>query len=64
MHDHSHLLLHRNEGAAYVGLKQATMRVYDCTKKYDFHPVKIGRFVYYPRWALDKFRRERLSPTA
>ena len=39
-----------------------TLAVWDCTKRYDLRPVKIGRDVRYWRSYLEKIRKEGLKP--
>ncbi len=49
-------LLDRKEAATYLGLKNHnTLAVWDCIKRYDLKPVKVGRAVRYRRSELDKF---------
>jgi len=46
----------RKEAARYLGgFSPATLAVWDCTKRYNLNPVKIGRTVRYRRSDLDKF---------
>lgn len=55
-------LLNRKEAAKYLGgLKPETLAVWDCTKRYDLEPIKVGRSVRYRRSSLDKFLESRLS---
>ena len=57
-------LLDRVAAAKYLGgLKPATLAVWDCTKRYDLQPVKIGKkLVRYRRSVLDKFLEDRMKP--
>lgn len=49
-------LLDRKEAAKYIGLKNHnTLAVWDCTKRYDLKPIKVGRSVRYRRSILDEF---------
>ncbi len=49
-------LLCRKEAARYLGgFSPDTLAVWDCTKKYDLKPIKIGRTVRYRQSSLDKF---------
>ena len=57
-------LLNRAQAAEYLGgFKPRTLAVWDCTKRYDLQPVKVGRkAVRYRRSRLDRFLKEYLSP--
>ncbi|MFT3909720.1 MAG: helix-turn-helix domain-containing protein [Ferruginibacter sp.] len=56
-------LLDRASAAKYLGgLKPGTLAVWDCTKRYDLKPIKIGKLVRYKRSVLDQFLKERMSP--
>lgn len=48
-------LLDRKTAARYLGVSPGTMAVWDCTKKYDLNPLKVGRSVRYRKADLDKF---------
>ena len=56
-------LMDRKSAAKYLGgstpLSPHTLAVWDCTKRYDLEPIKIGRNVRYRRSSLDKFIAER-----
>lgn len=54
------LLLDRKSAAKYLCVAPGTLAVWDCTKRYDLKPRKIGRAVRYRRSDLDKFIEERL----
>lgn len=55
-------LLDRPAAAKYLGgLKPNTLAVWDCTKRYDLKPIKIGKLVRYKRSVLDKFIREHMT---
>jgi len=54
-------LLDRKSAARYLRLAPGTLAVWDCTKRYDLKPIKIGRAVRYRRSDLDKFIEERLG---
>jgi predicted DNA-binding transcriptional regulator AlpA len=54
-------LLDRKSAAKYLNLAPGTLAVWDCTKRYDLNPIKIGRAVRYRRSDLDKFIEQRLS---
>lgn len=54
-------LMNRKEAAAYIGLKNPnTLSVWDCTKRHDLKPIKVGRSVRYRRSNLDKYLESRL----
>jgi hypothetical protein len=56
-------LLDRTAAAKYLGgLKPATLAVWDCTKRHDLKPIKVGKLVRYKRSVLDEFLRERMTP--
>lgn len=52
-------LLNRKEAGPYIGFSPGTLAVWDCTKRYDLKPIKIGRSVRYRLSDLDKFLEER-----
>ncbi|OSZ79017.1 excisionase [Chitinophagaceae bacterium IBVUCB1] len=52
-------LLNRKEAARYINYSYGTLAVWDCTKRYDLKPIKIGRTVRYRKSALDAFLEER-----
>jgi len=53
-------LLDRKSAAKYLGYAPGTLAVWDCIKRYDLKPIKIGRSVRYRKSDLDKFLEERL----
>lgn len=56
-------LLDRNAAARYLGgLKPGTLAVWDCTKRHDLKPIKIGKLVRYKRSVLDQFLKDRMTP--
>ena len=56
-------LLDRIAAAKYLGgLQPGTLAVWDCTKRYDLKPIKIGKLVRYKRSVLDAFLKERMTP--
>lgn len=56
-------LLDRVAAAKYLGnLKPATLAVWDCTKRYDLKPIKVGKLVRYRRSVLDAFLKDRMTP--
>lgn len=49
-------LLDRKAAAKYLNVSPGTLAVWDCTKRYNLHPIKMGRrSVRYRRSALDRF---------
>ena len=54
-------LLDRKTAAKYLNVAPGTLAVWDCTKRYDLKPIKIGRAVRYRRADLDKFIEQRLG---
>lgn len=53
-------LLDRKMAAKYLGLSPGTLAVWDCTKRQNLNPIKIGRSVRYRRSDLDKFIEQQL----
>ena len=53
-------LLDRKTAARYLRVAPGTLAVWDCTKRYNLEPIKIGRAVRYRRSSLDKFIEDRL----
>jgi len=57
-------LLDRKAAAEYLGgikpLNPGTLAVWDCTKRYDLKPIKVGRSVRYRRSDLDRFLQSQL----
>lgn len=58
--DHDKLLT-RAEAALYLRVAVGTLAVWDCTKRYNLKPIKIGRAVRYRKSVLDKFLCDRLK---
>ncbi len=54
-------LLNRKLAARYLGVSPGTLAVWDCTKRYDLKPIKIGRAVRYRRSNLDAFLNSQLK---
>ncbi|WP_375447207.1 helix-turn-helix domain-containing protein [uncultured Fibrella sp.] len=54
-------LLDRKTAARYLRVSPGTLAVWDCTKRYDLKPIKIGRAVRYRQSDLDAFIEQRLS---
>lgn len=55
------ILLDRKEAAKYLRISPNTLAVWDCTKRYDLKPLKVGRSVRYRRSELDKFIERQLQ---
>ncbi|HYF32500.1 MAG TPA: hypothetical protein VD993_15355 [Chitinophagaceae bacterium] len=57
------ILMDRKTAVKYLGLTNPnTLAVWDCTKRYDLKPIKVGRAVRYRKSILDKFLEERQRP--
>ena len=58
------LLLDRKEAARYLGLKNPnTLAVWDCTKRYDLKPIRVGtKAVRYRKSVLDAFLLAQTRP--
>ena len=54
-------LLSRKEAARYLKVNPGTLAVWDCTKRYDLKPLKVGRAVRYRKSDLDRFLEDRLQ---
>lgn len=54
-------LLCRKRAAKYLNVSPGTLAVWDCTKRYNLNPLKVGRAVRYRRSDLDKFIMNQLS---
>ncbi|RKR82040.1 helix-turn-helix protein [Mucilaginibacter gracilis] len=48
-------LLTRKEAARMLKFSPETLAVWDCTKRYNLNPIKIGNSVRYRRSDLNKF---------
>ncbi|SDA39721.1 DNA binding domain-containing protein, excisionase family [Algoriphagus alkaliphilus] len=51
----------RKTAAKYLGISPNTMAVWDCTKRYDLKPLKVGRAVRYRKSDLDAFMQRNLQ---
>ena len=54
-------LLDRKTAAKYLRVSPGTLAVWDCTKRYDLKPLKVGRAVRYRRADLDAFLNTQLK---
>jgi len=54
-------LLNRKCAANYLGVSPDTLAVWDCTKRYDLKPIKVGRAVRYRMSSLNEFLDSRLK---
>lgn len=54
--------LDRKSAARYIGFKPGTLAVWDCTKRYDLKPRKVGRSVRYRKSELDRFLDDLQTP--
>ena len=48
-------LIDRKQAAQMLGVAPATLAVWDCTKRYDLSPIKIGKLVRYRKSRIEKF---------
>jgi excisionase family DNA binding protein len=53
-------LLTRKEAARYLRVSPGTLAVWDCTKRYNLKPLKVGRSVRYRQEDLDHFLEDQL----
>lgn len=51
-------LLDRKSAARFLNVKPTTLAVWDCTKRYDLQPIKIGSRVRYSKANLIRFLHE------
>ena len=54
-----HKLLSRPEAAAYLGVREQTLAVWNCTGRYALPVIKVGRSVRYRRSDLDRWLESR-----
>jgi hypothetical protein len=54
-------LLDRKKAAKYLGVSPDTLAVWDCTKRYNLKPIKVGRAVRYRLSDLNDFLNGRLT---
>lgn len=55
-------LLDRKSAAKYLKVSPGTLAVWDCTKRYNLRPIKVGRNVRYRKSDLDSFLEESVKP--
>ena len=55
-------LLDRKSAARYLSISPGTLAAWDCYKRFNLHPIRIGRAVRYRRSVLEQFLRERQEP--
>lgn len=55
-------LLSRKEAAEFLGVKESTLSVWACTRRYNLPIVKIGRLAKYRMSDLLKFLDDRTDP--
>lgn len=55
-------LMDRKSAARYLSISPGTLAVWDCTKRYDLKPIKMGRSVRYRRSSLEAFLNGQLVP--
>lgn len=54
-------LFDRKSAAKYLRVSPGTLAVWDCTKRYDLKPLRIGRSVRYRKSYLDQFLEQQLT---
>jgi len=54
-------LLSRKLAARYLNVSPGTLAVWDCTKRYNLNPLKVGRSVRYRLSDLDAFLMSQLD---
>ncbi len=52
----------RKTAARYLSLAPNTLAVWDCTKRHDLKPIKLGRAVRYRKSSLDAFLASQVRP--
>lgn len=58
----SDVLMTRKEAARYINFAPGTLAIWDCTKRYNLNPLKIGRSVRYRKSDLDRFLERWMKP--
>jgi hypothetical protein len=53
----------RKTTANYMNVSPGTLAVWDCTKRFDLQPIKVGRCVRYRPSVIRKFLEDRTSPS-
>ncbi|HEY1095634.1 MAG TPA: helix-turn-helix domain-containing protein [Alphaproteobacteria bacterium] len=48
--------------AKYLNIAEGTLAVWDCTKRYDLKPIKVGRSVRYRRSDVEAFLNRHSEP--
>jgi Helix-turn-helix domain len=54
-------LLDRKSAAKFLRVSPGTLAVWDCTKRYDLKPIKVGRAVRYRLADLENFLNAQLQ---
>jgi predicted DNA-binding transcriptional regulator AlpA len=55
-------LLNRKEAAKLLNVSPGTLAVWDCVKRYDLKPLKIGRAVRYRLSDINRFLEAQQKP--
>lgn len=55
-------LLDRKEAARLLNIKPSTLAVWDCTKRYELRPLRIGNRVRYQKAVLIAFLNAQQKP--
>lgn len=51
-------LLDRKSAARFLNVRPNTLAVWDCTKRYDLRPIKVGNRIRYSKANLIRFLNE------
>jgi hypothetical protein len=54
-------LMDRRAAAAFLNVSPGTLAVWDCTKRYDLRPIKVGTRVRYTKANLVRFLNDQLK---
>lgn len=57
-------LLTRKEAAEFLGIKENTLAIWHCSKRYKLPVIKVGRLCKYRSSDLLQFLEERTNPNA
>ena len=57
-------LLTRKEAALFLGIKENTLAIWHCSKRYNLPVIKVGRLCKYRSSDLFQFLEQRTNPNA
>jgi len=57
-------LLTRKEAAQFLGIKENTLAIWHCSKRYNLPVIKVGRLCKYRSSDLLQFLEQRTNPNA